>query len=57
MSKGSVVRPRQVSDEQYAQRWDLIFARDNPEDDDEKGFELDKMLFAAEEEDEDLNLA
>lgn len=26
--KGSTQRPIQVSDEQYAQRWDLIFSKD-----------------------------
>lgn len=26
--KGSARRPMQVADEQYAERWDLIFARD-----------------------------
>ena len=29
--KGSVPRPKQVSDEQYAQAWDLIFGRDEVE--------------------------
>lgn len=29
MSKGSVSRPFSVTNEQYAQRWDLIFGRDN----------------------------
>jgi hypothetical protein len=29
MSKGSAPRPFQVANEEYAQRWDLIFGRDN----------------------------
>ena len=29
MSKGSASRPFSVTNEQYAQRWDLIFGRDN----------------------------
>ena len=28
--KGSKQRPQQVSNEEYAQRWDLIFASDTP---------------------------
>ena len=28
--KGSKQRPQQVSNEEYAQRWDMIFARDTP---------------------------
>jgi hypothetical protein len=47
MSKGSAVRPRQVSDEQYAQRWDLIFGRDKEvvvEDEQEQKKEKDENL-------------
>ena len=29
MSKGSKSRPFQVANKEYAQRWDLIFGRDN----------------------------
>jgi CDGSH-type Zn-finger protein len=29
MSKGSWVRPRSVSNEEYAQRWDMIFGTDH----------------------------
>lgn len=33
--KGSQQRPKQVSEEDYAQRWDLIFGRDKQEEDQE----------------------
>lgn len=50
MSKGSTPRPIQVSNEEYAQRWDLIFGRDKPE---AESTEKETK----ETEDEDLNLA
>ena len=33
--KGSAVRPRQISDTEWANRWDAIFGRDLKEDKDE----------------------
>ena len=59
MSKGSTPRPIQVSNEEYAQRWDLIFGRDKQQDEDyKKGFVLDMMLIDAEkDEDENLDMA
>ena len=33
MSKGSNQRPRQVSNDEYAQRWDAIFSRHEDESD------------------------
>lgn len=29
--KGSARRPKQIAEEQYAERWDLIFGRDQKE--------------------------
>lgn len=37
--KGSKQRPQQVSNEEYAQRWDLIFAREKPEEQEETSTE------------------
>lgn len=33
--KGSSPRPFSISNEEYAQRWDAIFGRDDEEDDEE----------------------
>ncbi len=35
MSKGSSPRPFSVSDEEYAKRWEAIFGKDKPEEDDD----------------------
>jgi hypothetical protein len=43
MSKGSAVRPIQVSNEEYAQRWDMIFRRDLPNE-----YQMDRNLYEAE---------
>lgn len=37
--KGSKQRPQQVSNEEYAQRWDMIFAREEPEEQEETSTE------------------
>jgi len=38
--KGSKPRPQQVSNEEYAQRWDMIFAREEePEEQEETSTE------------------
>lgn len=37
--KGSKQRPQQVSNEEYAQRWDLIFASEEPEEQEETSTE------------------
>ena len=50
MSKGSTPRPIQVSNEEYAQRWDLIFGRDKPE-------VTEETKEAEKTEDENINLA
>jgi hypothetical protein len=33
--KGSSSRPRQVSNEEYANRWDAIFQRDKPKEEED----------------------
>jgi hypothetical protein len=42
MSKGSNRRPSQVSDEEFAERWDAIFGHDDPDVCMICGGELDK---------------
>ena len=39
MSKGSTQRPIQVSNQEYANRWDAIFGRDNEKENKEKALE------------------
>ena len=39
MSKGSTQRPFQVSNEEYSNRWDAIFGRDNEKENKEKALE------------------
>ena len=40
--KGSNPRPFQVTNEEYAMRWDLIFGRDNEKENKEKALESDR---------------
>ena len=42
MSKGSTSRPFSVSNEEYANRWDAIFGRDNEKENKEKALESDR---------------
>ena len=42
MSKGSTQRPFQVSNEEYSNRWDAIFGRDNEKENKEKALESDR---------------
>tara|TARA_R110002126_G_scaffold269149_1_gene412872 strand:+ start:475 stop:687 length:213 start_codon:yes stop_codon:yes gene_type:complete len=42
MSKGSAPRPFQVANEQYAQRWDLIFGRDNEKKNKQENLDADQ---------------
>ena len=42
MSKGSAPRPFQVANEEYAQRWDLIFGRDNEKENKQKALDADQ---------------
>ena len=46
MSKGSVPRPFQVANEEYAQRWDLIFGRDNEKTNKTQALEADRFTQA-----------
>ena len=39
MSKGSTGRPFSVSNQEYANRWDAIFGRDNEKENKEKALE------------------
>ena len=39
MSKGSTQRPFSVSNEEYSNRWDAIFGRDNEKENKEKALE------------------
>ena len=39
MSKGSSPRPFQVSNQEYSNRWDAIFGRDNEKENKEKALE------------------
>lgn len=40
--KGSSSRPRQVSNEEYANRWDAIFQRDKPQEEEPVKEETEK---------------
>ena len=42
MGKGSNPRPFQVSNEEYSNRWDAIFGRDNEKENKEKALESDR---------------
>ena len=42
MSKGSTQRPFSVSNQEYSNRWDAIFGRDNEKENKEKALESDK---------------
>ncbi len=42
MSKGSTPRPFQVSNQEYANRWDAIFGKDNEKENKEKALESDR---------------
>jgi len=42
MSKGSSPRPFKVSNQEYANRWDAIFGRDNEKENKEKALESDR---------------
>ena len=45
MSKGSKSRPFQVSNQEYANRWDAIFGKDNDsQKNKEKALEFDRSL-------------
>lgn len=44
--KGSKQRPQQVSNEEYAQRWDLIFARDKENEEAELDTDLSEQLLS-----------
>ena len=42
MSKGSTPRPFQVSNQEYANRWDAIFGKDNEKKNEAQGLESDR---------------
>lgn len=42
MSKGSASRPFSVSNQEYANRWDAIFGKDNEKENKEKNLESDR---------------
>ena len=42
MSKGSTQRPIQVSNQEYSNRWDAIFGRDNEKENKEEALESDR---------------
>ncbi len=42
MSKGSMQRPFSVSNQEYSNRWDAIFGRDNEKENKEKALESDR---------------
>ena len=42
MSKGSLPRPFNVSNQEYSNRWDAIFGRDNEKENKEKALESDR---------------
>ena len=42
--KGDKPRPFQVANEEYAQRWDLIFGRDNEEKNKAPALEVDRSV-------------
>ena len=43
MSKGSSPRPFNVSNQEYANRWDAIFGKDNEKENKEKNLEFDMI--------------
>ncbi len=43
MSKGSTARPFSVTNEEYANRWDAIFGKDNEKENKEKALESDRI--------------
>ena len=43
MSKGSTGSPFSVSNEEYANRWDAIFGKDNEKENKEKALESDRQ--------------
>ena len=43
MSKGSSPRPFNVSNQEYANRWDAIFGKDNEKENKEKALESDRQ--------------
>lgn len=44
MSKGSTQRPFSVSNQEYSNRWDAIFGRDNEKENKEKALEFDRPI-------------
>ena len=44
MSKGSSPRPFKVSNEEYSNRWDAIFGRDNEKKNEAQSLESDRPL-------------
>ncbi len=42
MSKGSTQRPFSVSNQEYSNRWDAIFGRDNEKENKEEALESDR---------------
>ena len=44
MSKGSTSRPFSVSNQEYSNRWDAIFGRDNEKENKEKALESDRPI-------------
>jgi hypothetical protein len=42
MSKGSISRPFSVTNEEYANRWDAIFGKDNEKENKAKSLESDR---------------
>ena len=42
MSKGSIGRPFSVTNQEYANRWDAIFGRDNEKENKAKSLEFDR---------------
>ena len=43
MSKGSISRPFSVTNEEYANRWDAIFGRDNEKENKAQALEFDRQ--------------
>lgn len=50
--KGSSSRPKQVSDEDYANRWDAIFGRDKPKKEEPIGKALEEEPLKDDENDD-----
>jgi len=46
MGKGSTQRPFSVTNEEYANRWNSIFGKDNEKENKEKALESDRSLDA-----------